>query len=174
MCSDDLEVISAREIRGPKLPLRAEGFFVSEKVKFDTREQQDFSKVHTLILNGGDLSPYYRSGNGVTSDRLLADSGVMHLHLGGKGSDTLLYLLQFPMHVVYLCIDTHVHVDDCPPGKKFPNRFQEAARKQVEDAIKKADAENQRKKKTLSQDLEAALDKLRASALSRKSEDSSP
>lgn len=40
-------------------------------------------------------------------DPLLRDYGVMHLHLGGKGSDTLLFLMQFADKVVLLETNTH-------------------------------------------------------------------
>ena len=73
--------------------------------------------VTSLIKIGGDLSPYYRRST--RHDVLLRSLGVLHLHLGGPGSDTLLYLMQFPMHVLLLCVDTHIHLDDMPPGRRL-------------------------------------------------------
>ncbi|WP_144428145.1 hypothetical protein [Azospirillum thiophilum] len=94
-----------------------DGFYID--VKLTEGQLDDLAKIKSLIKIGGDLSPYYRKSHDRAADALLLQHNVMHLHLGGSGSDALLYLVQFPDHVLFLCVDTHVHVDDIPPGKKL-------------------------------------------------------
>jgi len=75
-----------------------------------------------LTPQGGQISTPIdnRRSHNRASDKLLVEHSVMHLHLGGPGSNALLYLVQFPADVLLLCVDSHVHVDDIPPGKKLP------------------------------------------------------
>ena len=63
------------------------------------------------IESGSTLSPrLYRRRRNDTPDRLLADEAIMHLHLGGQDSDTLVYLMQFEHEVVLLAIAGHVYL----------------------------------------------------------------
>ena len=73
--------------------------------------------IRGLIRTGGDLAQYYRRSS--TSDILLKPLKVMHLHLGGPSSDAILYVSQYPDHVLLIRIDSHIHLDDLPPGKRF-------------------------------------------------------
>ena len=117
--SDPWAPLSLPEIeRKPKKIEKIDGFHIA--VPLTERQIGDFATINSLIKTGGDLSPYYRRSHNSTHDKLLAEHKVMHLHLGGPGSDALLYLVQFPEHVLLVCVDTHVHVDDVPPGKKLP------------------------------------------------------
>lgn len=43
----------------------------------------------------------------------------MHLHLGGKHSDTLVFLIQYADRVVLLETNTHVHFRTQPAGKNI-------------------------------------------------------
>ena len=43
----------------------------------------------------------------------------MHLHLGGKDSDVLVLLIQYPDRVVLLETNTHVHFRTQPAGKNI-------------------------------------------------------
>lgn len=94
-----------------------DGFYIG----IDLTESQldDLANIKSLIKIGGDLSPYYRKSHDRATDKLLLQHKVMHLHLGGPGSNALLYLVQFTDHVLFICVDTHIHVDDIPPGKKI-------------------------------------------------------
>jgi hypothetical protein len=111
--------LSVREIEPrPKKIHEIDGFSI--EADLTARQLTDLVTIQGLIKTGGDLSPYYRRSHNRASDRLLAEHHVMHLHLGGPGSDALLYLVQFPEDVLLICVDSHVHVDDMPPGKKLP------------------------------------------------------
>jgi hypothetical protein len=111
--------LSLREIEPkPKQIHEIDGFYI--KGVLSERQLDDLVKIRSGIRIGVDLSPYYRRNHKQTEDELLATRHVMHLHLGGQGSDTLLYLIQFPDDVLFLCVDTHVHVEDWPRGNKLP------------------------------------------------------
>jgi hypothetical protein len=83
------------------------------------------SKLKNLILtlsnqieNGIEIDPkhYRRSTNG---DKLLINSGVMHLHLTHAGDDTILYLMQFDDDVLFLEVSDHRYLNSVPPGQNF-------------------------------------------------------
>ncbi len=70
-------------------------------------EEDDFADVVTAIAAGSAISDrYYRPRSG-HKDVLLDDYGVLHLHLGGDASDTLLFLMQFADRVVLLETNAH-------------------------------------------------------------------
>ena len=81
------------------------------------RELADFDRIRLRIEQGRSLGRYYRRSRGY--DTLLRQRGILHLHLGHPGSDALLYLMQYPRHVLFLCVDTHIHLEDVPAGKRF-------------------------------------------------------
>jgi hypothetical protein len=62
---------------------------------------------------------YYWIGIDRDRDELLEQRGIMHLHLGGKGSDTLLFLIQYSDRVVLLESNSHVHFETTPKGKNI-------------------------------------------------------
>jgi hypothetical protein len=95
----------------PKSVLRDTHFSVY--VRLTERQETDYATIVGLIGAGGDLSRYYRAST--NTDVLLREHQVMHLHLGGPGSDALLYLIQYPAYVLLLCVDTHRHMRP-PPG----------------------------------------------------------
>lgn len=98
--------------------------------------------VHVIrcIENGTPLpSGYYRKGVGLDSDGLLASDGIIHLHLGKSNTAELLYLVQYPDHVVLLELSDHSHFADRPVGKKLRSRHSQAlAAKQAAIAAAKA------------------------------------
>lgn len=104
--------------------MQDDDFFVN--VKLSERQEADYRLIRSLIRTGGDLSPFYRKSD--TGDWLLKTRTVLHLHLGGAGSNAILYVVQYPGHVLFIGIDTHVHLDDVPVGKQLPiggrKRFQ--------------------------------------------------
>jgi hypothetical protein len=53
------------------------------------------------------------------SDEFLRRHQIMHLYLGGAGSDAVLYPIQYPEVVLLLGADGNVHLEDDPPGKRF-------------------------------------------------------
>ena len=70
------------------------------QVLLNDRQERDYITIRGLIRTGGDLGLYYRGS--ITSDRLLKLLKVLHLHLGGPGSDAILYLIQYPEHVLFV------------------------------------------------------------------------
>lgn len=90
--------------------------------------------VMKCIENGSPLPDgYYRKGIGRTGDTLLETDGIMHLHLGKSDTSELLYLIQYPDHVVLLELGDHAHFGTKPIGARLRSRHSVAvARKQKE------------------------------------------
>jgi hypothetical protein len=98
-----------------------------------TAEFQDFACIDNnpalrdqldeiiLSIERGDGVPeaHYRAGIDRDDDALLAEKGIMQLHLGGKDSDVLVLLIQYSDRVVLLETDTHVHFRTQPAGKNI-------------------------------------------------------
>lgn len=81
-------------------------------------------ELHQNIIDSierGDGVPeaHYRAGIDTDRDGLLADRGIMHLHLGGKDSDVLVFLIQYADQVVLLETNTHVHFRTEPAGRNI-------------------------------------------------------
>lgn len=57
---------------------------------------------------------------------------MKHLHLGGQGSDVIVYMAEFETWVELLSIDTHVHLESDPRGKDLRGRFRSA----IESSVK--------------------------------------
>jgi hypothetical protein len=72
-------------------------------------------------IGRGDGVPevHYRAGIGRDRDALLEDLGIMHLHLGGRDSDVLVFLIQYSDRVVLLESNTHVDFRTQPAGKNI-------------------------------------------------------
>jgi hypothetical protein len=88
------------------------------KIDLSDQQVQDLVIIRDLIAKGHGLPErFYRRST--VGDRLLKSRKIMHLHLGGGGSDALLYLIQYPDHVLFLTVDTHIHLQDAPVGKRF-------------------------------------------------------
>lgn len=85
------------------------GAFWRTHVALAPNELDDLKELRNLIKAGREIPErYYSATAGHTdSDPLLRNYGVMHLHLGGKGSDTLLFLMQFTDRVLLLETNTH-------------------------------------------------------------------
>lgn len=76
--------------------------------------------IRTCIVNGTPLpSGYYSKGAGLRSDAMLANFGTMHLHLGRWNTDALLWLVQYPEHVVFLELSDHKPFAQRPIGERF-------------------------------------------------------
>lgn len=161
---DDSEKWTALSIshieRTPKRIIQAIDFYVA----FELTESQenDLVKIRGLIKNGGDLTPYYRAST--RCDNLLKEKQVLHLHLGGSGSNALLYLIQYPERVLFLCVDDHIHLEDNPAGKKLSNTARQRAESEIEAEVEQ-DHEN---KATIG----ASISALKASIKKRESEQS--
>lgn len=104
------------------------------------RQAQDLATILSCIQNGLELDDrYYRRGLGATTDTLLAKHGVMHLHLGGQGSNCILYLIQYSDHVLLIEVSGHGYLDSVPEGKGLPyGEIQESEKRVQADADTKA------------------------------------
>lgn len=76
--------------------------------------------IRKCIVNGTPLpSGYYSKGAGLRPDTMLANFGIMHLHLGRWNTEELLWLVQYPEHVVFLELSDHKAFDQQPIGGHF-------------------------------------------------------
>jgi hypothetical protein len=75
--------------------------------------------VEGIERGAGVLEKYYRIGIDHDPDELLDQRGILHLHLGGKNSDTLVLLIQYADRVVLLESNSHVHFKTTPKGKNI-------------------------------------------------------
>ena len=101
-------------------PVYAEQFedFAAVRKRLDLRAELD-EIIESIERGDGVPEPHYRAGIDRDQDGLLADHGIMHLHLGGKASDILVFLIQYEDRVVLLETNTHVHFRTQPPGKNI-------------------------------------------------------
>jgi hypothetical protein len=72
-------------------------------------------------IRRGDGVPevHYRAGIDRDRDALLEVHGIMHLHLGGRDSDVLVFLIQYIDRIVLLESNTHIHFRTQPAGKNI-------------------------------------------------------
>jgi hypothetical protein len=82
---------------------------------------------------------FYRTGLDTTPDELLEATGVKHLHLGGRGSNVLLYLVEYDSFVVLLEINDHKHFGQLPVGKLLNAALGTPLETAVADAAPEAD-----------------------------------
>ncbi len=75
--------------------------------------------VDSIGRGDGVPEKYYRAGIDRDRDELLEQTGIMHLHLGGKHSDTLIFLVQYDDLVLLLESNSHVHFRTNPKGKNI-------------------------------------------------------
>ena len=69
---------------------------------------------------------YYKSNLDAHGDRMLSEIGVKHLHIGGQGSDIIVYMAEFEDWVELLEINTHVHLESEPRGDALTGAFRGA------------------------------------------------
>ena len=131
--------------------------------------------IESIGRGDGVPEKYYRAGIDDNRDELLAQRGIMHLHLGGKHSDTLVFLVQYTDMVLLLESNSHTHFETSPKGKNivalvqawFLNLERDLA--EAEAAARKAGAEQERQAAEEHRaNLAASLTKLRREAGKRK------
>jgi hypothetical protein len=66
---------------------------------------------------------YYRFDVDKNRDSLLRATGVKHLHLDGRGSDIIVYLVELPDKVIALLIANHQYLEDNPRGSLLRRLF---------------------------------------------------
>lgn len=83
----------------------------------DARLLGQFNDLLDCIANGWEIpDEFYRFDLGKNKDRLLDETGVKHLHLNGRGSDILVYLIELEDCVILLRISGHAYLEDEPRG----------------------------------------------------------
>lgn len=79
--------------------------------------RSEFHDLEDCIINGWVVpEEFYRIDIDLNRDRLLAETGIKHLHLNGRGSETIVYLLELPDQVIFLRIADHRYLEDEPRG----------------------------------------------------------
>jgi hypothetical protein len=79
-------------------------------------QQAALTEFLTCVKSGRTVpAKFYRASTG--DDTLLAQQGIMHIHLGHAGTRELLYIMQFDTHLLLLEISDHAHFDTKPPGE---------------------------------------------------------
>lgn len=83
----------------------------------DSLLENDLNEIIDRIGAGRAIPErFYRAGIDRDPDELLDTLGIMHLHLGNRGSDELLFLVQYSERVVLLEINSHKHFATEPKG----------------------------------------------------------
>ena len=115
--------IAPRGLRAPKIAavrktIRYADAFRDYTGKADQeRYASDFEELLRRIGEGLALPDrFYRTGFGKGGDELLEIEGVKHLHLGGRNSDVLIYLVEYEHVVQLLEINDHKAFSSKPIG----------------------------------------------------------
>ena len=97
-------------------------------VKYNLQLRTQLNEIIDCIANGQPIpGEYYKSNLDAHGDRMLREIGVKHLHLGGQGSDVIVYMAEFDTWVELIEINTHVHLESEPRGKELKGIFRIAA-----------------------------------------------
>jgi hypothetical protein len=78
-----------------------------------------YQVIQSIRRGDGVPETHYRAGIDRDTDGLLEAQGIMHLHLGGRDSDVLVFLIQYADRIVLLESNTHVHFRTQPAGKNI-------------------------------------------------------
>lgn len=79
-----------------------------------------FDDLLDHITNGWEIpDDFYRVDLGKNKDRLLEETGIKHLHLNGRGSDIIVYLVELEDRVILLRISGHAYLEDEPRGSRI-------------------------------------------------------
>jgi hypothetical protein len=107
----------------------------------DSEILDQFDEIVDCLLEGN-LVPekYYRHRIEHSPDPLLAAEGIKHLHLGGRNSDVILYLVEYPDRIVLLEIGDHRHFASKPEGSLLKQLHHSCLRAEDADAaLRKAE-----------------------------------
>lgn len=98
-------------------------------VESDVRLLLDFNEVLDCLHNGEEIPDrFYKLNVDRHGDRLLNEIGVKHLHLGGQGSDVIVYFAEFDRAVELIEINGHIHLESEPRGAALRGYFRHHAR----------------------------------------------
>jgi hypothetical protein len=88
-------------------------------LKSPTLAREFFTLVRGIENGRGVLEHNYRAGIDRVRDALLENQGIMHLHLGGRNSELLIFLIEYNHQVLLLESNTHTHFRTRPPGRNI-------------------------------------------------------
>lgn len=117
--------IPALRLRLPRIEKKAKLVYAARWTDFaavsrdQARKGELLNIIKSIESGAGVPEAHYRAGIDRDRDDLLEDGGIMHLHLGGKDSDILVFLIQYADRVVLLETNTHVHFRTRPAGKNI-------------------------------------------------------
>lgn len=129
--------------------LRAPSFVDWTNSIFSDSELEDqFNEIVDCLLEGK-LIPekYYRNRIGHSPDPLLTDSGIKHLHLGGRDSNIILFLVEYEDRVVILEANDHRHFAKKPEGALLLSLHHACLKAQDSDAKQRKEERLQEKKR---------------------------
>ena len=116
---------SALRLRLPRIEKRPKPVHITQFQDFASvgkspaqRDELD-DIVESIERGDGVPEAHYRVGIDTDRDGLLEEKGIMHLHLGGRHSDVLVFLIQYADKVVLLETNTHMHFRTQPAGKNI-------------------------------------------------------
>ncbi len=90
--------------------------FAGVKRRVDIQEEL-LDIIESIEAGIGAPEACYRTGIDRTPEGLLERHGIMHLHLGGKESDILVFLIQYVDRVVLLETNSHIHFRTQPSNR---------------------------------------------------------
>lgn len=125
-----------------KIELRAKPVTTAPHFSWAGLDDADVAELAIIIdsiqRGYGVPNSCYRAGLGATPDALLSSNGIMHIHLGGKTGNSLIYLMQFDDEVVLMRAGGHLfHEPNRSQLKTYAARLKSAAERR-EQARKKA------------------------------------
>lgn len=116
--------------------IRAPSFIDWTNTIFSVDElEAEFNEIVDCLLEGK-LVPekYYRHRVEHSPDALLASDGIKHLHLGGRDSEIILFLVEYEDRVVLLEANDHRHFASKPKGSLLLSLHHACLRAQDADA----------------------------------------
>lgn len=125
----------------PKAVEKAASFSTALIDGDDARTDELIDIIESIERGDGVPEAYYRKDIDTDRDRFLDRYGVIHLHLEHKGSDLLVYLVQYDDRVVLVALGGHDDLSINPPGRVLKalqagalNRYDRPALKARADA----------------------------------------
>jgi hypothetical protein len=100
--------------------------------------EAEFNEIVDCLLEGK-LIPekYYRHRIEHSPDALLASEGIKHLHLGGRDSEIILFLVEYEDRVVLLEANDHRHFASKPEGSLLLSLHHACLRAEDADAAQR-------------------------------------
>jgi hypothetical protein len=117
MATSDEPLRGPRFETRPKEILRIQPFTDHTRIVKSEPYASDFLEFVRSVENGLPLGRgFYRREIDTTADELLETHGIKHVHLGGAGSDVLLFAAEYEDVVILLEINDHKHFRTDPIG----------------------------------------------------------